>query len=479
MTARYDLIVLGGGTAGLVSAFIAAGMGARVALVERERTGGDCLWTGCVPSKALIASAHLAHRMRHADRVGLAPVDPQVDFARVMDRVHGAIATIEPHDSPQRLRATGVEVIEADGRFVDGRTIQAGGRPLRFASAIVATGSAPAQPPVPGLSGDDVLSSDDVWQLRELPRRLVVLGGGPIGCELGQAFARLGAGVTIVELGDRLLPKEEHEASSVVAASLTADGVDVRLGARAVELRRPEDGPKHLVLDRHGAQELLEFDMVLVVAGRRPRTDGAGLEAAGIEVDDRGAVTVDTRLRTSASRIYAAGDVTGLLPFTHVAAHHARVATINALLGTRRTIDQTVPWVTFTDPEVAHVGLTEAQAQERFDGRAVVARSDYSALDRAVTEGDTRGFALLVVNPSQRLVGATVVGSAAGEAIAELTTHIKAGHRVDVVSTTVHAYPTFAEGPARAADEHLRQRYADPRYRRLLRPVLAARRLGR
>lgn len=479
MSGRYDLVVLGGGTAGLVSALIAAGIGARVALVERERTGGDCLWTGCVPSKTLIAGAHLAHRMRHADRVGLAPVEPQIDFPRVMDRVHATIAEIEPHDSPERLRAAGVEVIEADGRFVDARTLEAAGRTLRFSAAIVATGSRPSLPPVPGLAGDDVLTTDGLWRLRELPRRLVVLGGGPIGCELGQAFARLGAHVTIVELADRLLLKEEPDAGALVTTSLKADGVDVRLGTRAVELRRPDGGPKQLVVEHRERQEQIEFDAVLVVAGRRPRTSGAGLDAAGVALDERGAVVVDRRLRTSVPRIFAAGDVTALLPFTHVAAHHARVASINALLGTRRTTGRVIPWVTFTDPEVAHVGLSEAQARERFGDRTKLARSDYATLDRAITDAQAQGFALLVGDAKGRLVGATVVGPGAGEAIAELTVHIEAGHRIDAVSTTVHAYPTLAEGPSRAADEYLRARYAAPRYRRLVRPLLAARRLTR
>jgi len=282
--------------------------------------------------------------------------------------------------------------------------------------------------------------------------------------------------VTLVELADRLLLKEEPDAGALIARRLAADGVDLRLGTRAVEVLRPEGAPGQLVLDVDGERDTVTFDRVLVAAGRRPRTAGIGLEAAQVEVDQRAAIVVDDRLRTSAPRIYAAGDVTARLPFTHVAAHHARVASVNALFGMRRTVDETVPWVTFTDPEVAHVGLTEAQARERWGGRTILARSDYAVLDRAITEGEPDGFALLVADPRGRLVGATVAAAGAGEAIAELTARVVAGGKIDALSTTVHAYPTLAEGPSRAADEHLREKYASPRYRAVARAILAARR---
>lgn len=477
MTRPYDLVVLGGGTAGLVSSMIAASVGARVALVERDRTGGDCLWTGCVPSKSLIAAAQLAHRMRHAGRVGLAPVEPEIDFADVMGHVQRAIATIEPQDAPDRLRAEGVEVIHGAGRFLDRRTLEVAERRLRFTSAIVATGSEPAVPALDGLSGPDVLTTETIWGERELPSRLVVLGGGPIGCELGQAFARLGSDVVLVEVAERLLLKEEPAAGALIAEQMSQEGVDVRPRSKAVEVQRPAHEPPQLVLETPGGRTAVPFDRIVVATGRRPRTSGIGLDAAGVELDERGAVAVDARLRTSSRRIFAAGDVTARLPFTHVAAHHARVAAVNALLGARRSVDATIPWVTFTDPEIARVGLTEAEARARWGERAIVARSDYATLDRAITEGEPLGFALLVADPRGRLVGATVAAPAAGEVIAELTARVKAADRIDRLSTTVHAYPTLAEGPARAADEHLRRRYAQPRYRALVRPVLAARRI--
>jgi len=477
MSDRYDLVVLGGGTAGLVSSVIAASVGARVCLVERERTGGDCLWTGCVPSKSLIAAATLAHSIRTAGAVGLEPTEPRIDFASVMNRVHDAIATIEPHDSPERLRREGVEVIEGEARLTGEGTVAVDGRTLRFRSAIVATGSEPIKPELPGLDGESTWNTETIWELRELPRKLVVLGGGPVACELGQAFRRLGAEVTLLQRAERLLEKEEPEASALVLEVLRSEGVDVRLEARAREVRRREGSAELVLANGIRGEEAVAFDHLLLAAGRRPRTDGLGLDAAGVRVGGRGEIEVDERLRTSADRIFAAGDVTGRLPFTHVAAHHARVAVANALFGARRKVDETIPWVTFTRPEVARVGMSSAQARERWGERATLARSDYSQLDRAITEGEAHGFALLVGDPRGRLVGATVAAPGAGEAIAELTARVKHSDKIASLSETVHAYPTLAEGPSRAADDHLRERLA--RYRGLARAAVMLRRLVR
>lgn len=475
MSRRYDLVVVGGGTGGLVSALIAAGVGARVALIERGRTGGDCLWTGCVPSKSLIAAASLAHRMRHADAVGLRPVDPEIDFGKVMDHVWGAIRTIEPQDSPERLRAEGVEVIQASGRFTGPGSIEANGRQLAWRSAIIATGSQPSVPPIPGLQDVDPLTTDSLWDLRELPRRLVVLGGGPVGCELAQAFARLGSSVTLIEMAERLLLKEEPQASQLIASCLVRDGVEIRVGQQATEVAPQTDGGGAVALD--GARDDVPFDRILVATGRRQLTEGLGLDKVGVEVNDRGAVGVNARLQTTARRIFAVGDVTGLLPFTHVAAHHARVATPNALFKARAKVTDTLPWVTFTDPEIGRVGLTEEQARRRWGDDVQVAQFEYAELDRAITAGEAYGFAKLIGDPSGRLVGATVAAPGAGEAIAELTAWISRRGKMDAVSRTVHAYPTLAEGPARAADQRLANRYKSQRVRAVTRPLLAALRL--
>lgn len=465
---RYDLVIIGGGTGGLISALIAAGAGARVALIERERTGGDCLWTGCVPSKSLIAAAELAHRMRRADAVGLAPVEPVIDFPRVIEHVRDSIRAIQPQDSPERLRDAGIDVIQAHGRFTAPDRIDAGGRELRWRTAIIATGSRPVIPSIPGLAAVDPLTTDTVWELRDLPTRLVVLGGGAVGCELSQAFARLGSQVTLVEIADRLLPGEEPEAAELIATRLSDEGVKVRLAHHATGLTAGAE----LQVDGPSGREPLPFDRIVLATGRAPNTDGLGLETVGVGVARDGTVPVDARLRTANHRIFAVGDVTGLMPFTHVAAHHARVATPNALFHLPTTVSKHLPRVTFTDPEVARVGLSEAQARERWGDKVVITRSDYATLDRAITAGEAYGFAKLIGDPHGRLVGATIAAPGAGEAIAELTAWITRSAKLNTISRTVHAYPTFAEGLARAADQHVASRYATPRMRSITRTLL-------
>ncbi len=466
----YDLVVVGGGTAGLTAAVGAAGLGARVLLAEEDRTGGDCLWTGCVPSKALIASARRAHGMRTADTVGLDPVDPTVDLPRIMARVHDTIAAIEPHDSPERLRRAGVEVAHARARFVAPGRIDVGGRVVATRSALIATGSAPVLPPVDGLAETDPLTSDTLWGLRELPEGLVVLGGGAVGCELGQALARLGSRVTLVEMADRLLPTATPEVGEVLADALTAEGVDVRVATRAVKV-----GDGEVVVDGPTGHDTVSFDRILVAAGRRPATDDLGLDRIGVETTDSGHVVVDDTMRTTAAHVFAAGDSTGRMPFTHVAGAHGVLVVANALFGLHRAVDHdAIPWAVFTDPEIAHVGLTPADARDRWGDDAIVARFDHDQLDRAVTESDIRGLAILVADPRGRIVGATLAGDAAGESIAEVVAWIRSKGTLRDLGQTVHAYPTMGMAPWHAASAHLRSRYLSPAVRRAARPVLFA-----
>ncbi len=475
MAKPYDLVVIGAGSGGITAARTAAALGARVLLVERDRTGGDCLWTGCVPSKALLAAASAAHSVRTAGRFGVHAGEPDIDFGAVMAHVRTAQERIEPVDSPDSLRAAGVDVRIAAAEFVSPSTVAVDGEVLRFRSAVIASGSEPAVPPIPGLDGAGVVTSDTVWDLESLPARLVVLGGGPIGCELGQGFARLGAHVTIVEALDGLLSKEEPASSRVVAESMAADGVEIRTGHTALAL---EQGALR-VRDRDGAEHALAADVVLVSVGRRTRISGFGLDAAGVELGEHGHVRVDAKLRTSNPRVFAVGDVTGAPPFTHVAGAHGGVAAYNALLGPVRSArTEGLPWVTFTDPEVARVGLTVAEASRRY-GRPVVRRVPAGHVDRAVAEGRTEGFTLLVGDPKGRLVGATVVSPHAGETVAELAAVIRHGGTISGIAGTVHPYPTFGDGVWAAAATQLRTRMARGATGRAVRLAIRARRLRR
>ncbi|HEY5399003.1 MAG TPA: FAD-dependent oxidoreductase [Trebonia sp.] len=464
-------MVLGGGTGGLVSALVAAGIGARVALVERARLGGDCLWTGCVPSKSLLAAADLAHRIRHADDVGLVAAEPVIDFTRVMDHVDRARRVIAPHDSAARLEGDGVAVVSGHARFQRPGVVDVAGRRLRFRKAIIATGSRPALPPIPGLAAVDPLTSDTVWDLTRQPRSLAILGGGPIGCELALAFARLGSQVALIEAGERLLAREEPRASALIATRLEAEGIVVRCRTDVSAVSGDEGGGE-LRVRSGGVSTTLAFDRLLVAVGREASTADLGLERVGALTDEHGCVRVDGRLRTTSAHVYAVGDVTGAPAFTHVAAYHARVATVNALFGARRQVDYgAVPRVTFTDPEVAAVGLTAAEARARWADPTLVS-FDYSELDRAITDGRPYGFVTLVGDPTGRLVGATIAAPGGAESIAELAAWIASGAKIDRISQTVHAYPTLSEGPARAADTYLRARFARPGAQRVARGAL-------
>ncbi|HEX7035015.1 MAG TPA: mercuric reductase [Pseudomonadales bacterium] len=451
MAGRFDdnLLVIGGGSAGLIAAYVAATVRARVTLVEAGRMGGDCLNTGCVPSKTLIRCARVAHTVRTAQRHGIRAAEPEVDFPEVMRRVRRAIETIAPKDSMERYESLGVRCVAGRARLIDGHRAAVGDRVLSARRIVLATGAVPVVPPIPGLDAVRPLTSENVWALDALPRRLLVLGGGPIGCELAQAFQRLGSAVTLIDLEPRLLPREDPDVSAHLEAALRAEGLDLRLGHRAVGVT-PAEAPGAGVLRAEAAGETAElpFDRILVAVGRRPFTEGLGLDALGIETGPDGAVRVDRYLRTTCPSVYACGDLVGPYQFTHMASHQAWYAAVNALFGGLRRFAvnyDVVPWVTFTDPEVARVGLSEAQAAA--EGRRVeVIRYPLSDLDRAVAEGATDGWVKLITEPGRdRLLGATIVAPGAGEMIAEPI--LAMSHRLGLgkLLRTIHVYPTMTE----------------------------------
>ncbi|HET8799896.1 MAG TPA: FAD-dependent oxidoreductase [Marinobacter sp.] len=456
----YNLLVIGGGSGGLVSAYIAAAVKAKVALIEKHRMGGDCLNTGCVPSKALIRSARAADTLRHASRYGLESVPVKGSFKNIMNRVQAVVAKVEPHDSPERYRKLGVDCISGEASFVspwelevkhnDGHTER-----LTARSIVVATGGKPAMPPIPGLQDMNPLNSDNLWQLEAQPERLLVLGGGPIGAELAHAFARLGSAVILVEMADRLLVKEDTDVSKAVRAQFEADGIDLRLGHAAKEFT-VEDGEKVVYCDYQGERVRIPFDDVLVAVGRAANTDGLGLGNLGIETLPNGTVPVDDDMSLRFPNVFACGDVAGPYQFTHAAAHQAWYAAVNGLFGQfkRFRVDYRVmPWVTFTSPEVARVGLSEAEAKEK--GVAFeVTRYGLDDLDRAITESEDYGFIKVLTPPGKdKILGAVVVGSHAGEILAEFTLAMKHGLGLNKILGTIHPYPTWNESAKYAAGE--------------------------
>ena len=453
---RFDrnLIVIGAGAGGLGTALIGATVRARVTLIEKGEMGGDCLNTGCVPSKALIRSARAAHEMRSAGEFGVAPAEPEVRFGEVIERIHRIIAEIAPADSEERYRSLGVDVRRGRARLVDPWTVEIdGGERLTARAIVIAAGGEPAVPDIPGLAESAYLTSDTMWEAlrgRDLvPGRIAIVGGGPIGTEMAQAFARLGARVTQIEHGPRLLPREDEEVSALVADFLREEGVDVRTGHEAVRIEG-----KTLILRAGGEESELPFDEIIVAVGRRARLTGYGLEALGIETGRT--LEVNDWLETSYPNIYAVGDVAGPFQFTHFAAHQAWFAAVNGLFGQLKRFRadyRVLPRVTFTDPEVAQVGHNEISAREAGLAYELV-RYDLAHLDRALAEGAARGFVKLLVEPGKdRLLGATIVGAAAGETLAELVLAMKHRLGTDKLLATIHAYPTLAEANKYAAGE--------------------------
>ena len=451
------MVVIGAGSAGLVSAYIAAATKARVALIEKHRMGGDCLNTGCVPSKALIRSARLLSQIARAKEFGLAKASAEFDFAEVMQRVQRVVKSIEPHDSVARYTALGVECIEGTAKITSPWTVDvatAGGpRKLTAKNIVIAAGARPFVPPIPGLADVGYLTSDTVWSLRVRPKRLVVLGGGPIGCELTQAFARLGSQVTQIEMLPRLLIREDPEVSQRVQNRFEAEGIRVLVGHKAV--RFAVEGGEKLLLAEHGGNEVrIGFDEVLVAVGRVANTTGYGLEELGIGTTAARTVETDEYLQTIYPNIFACGDVAGPFQFTHTAAHQAWYAAVNALFGRFRRFKadyRVIPWATFTDPEVARVGLNEQEAKDKGIACTVTVYG-IDDLDRAIADEEAHGFVKVLTAPgSDRILGVTIVGEQAGELIAEYVLAMKHGLGLNRILGTIHTYPTLAEANKYAA----------------------------
>ena len=458
--AKFDrnMVVIGAGSAGLVSAYIAAAVKAKVTIVERHRMGGDCLNTGCVPSKALIKTAKLMSQIRHAEDYGVKGATAELDFAQAMERVQRIVKAIEPHDSVERYSALGVECLKGTARITSPWTVEVemadgGKRTLATRNIVIATGARPSVPPIPGLRECNPLHSDNLWELRKLPARLVVLGGGPIGAELAQAFARLGSRVTQVEMLPRILAREDPEFSAMVAARFQDDGIEVLVGHKAREVR-VEAGGKVLVVEHQGAEKRIAFDEIICALGRSANTQGVGLEEVGIALTSQKTVEVNEYLQATYPNVFACGDVAGPYQFTHTASHMAWYCAVNGLFGHLRKfkVDYSViPWATFTDPEVARVGLNETEAREQKVPYEVHTYA-IDDLDRAIADSEARGLVKVLVRPgTDRILGCTIGGANAGETIAEFVAAMRHGFGLGKILGTIHIYPTYAESNKYAA----------------------------
>ena len=449
-----NLIVIGAGSAGLITSYIAATVRAKVTLIEKAEMGGDCLNRGCVPSKALIRAARAANETRDGARFGITTGKVEVDFGKVMAHVRESIGDIAPHDSPERYRKLGVDVVQGEAMIVSPWEIEVDGKTLTTRNIVIAAGGHPLVPKIPGLDQVEYLTSDTIWNLEQLPKRLVILGGGPIGCELAQAFARLGSKVSLIEMGKQLLGREDRDVAAVVQAALEHDGVDVRLGHRAVEVKGG-DSPA-LVVEHGKEKDKVSFDALLVAIGRSANVEGYGVDTLDLGLRKNQTIETDEFLRTRFPNIYCVGDVTGPYQLTHAGAHQAWYAAVNALFGgikSFRTDYRVLPACTFTEPEAARVGLSEAEAKQQGTDVEVV-KYEMSELDRAVAESATAGFVKVLVTPGQdKILGASVVGERAGELIAVFALAMKQGIGLDKILGTVFAYPTFAEAIKSVAGE--------------------------
>jgi pyruvate/2-oxoglutarate dehydrogenase complex dihydrolipoamide dehydrogenase (E3) component len=444
-----DVCILGGGSGGLSMAAAAVQMGASVVLIEKGKMGGDCLNTGCVPSKALIAAAHAAHVVRHGHLFGIEAQDPVIDYGRVHQHVHGVIDAIAPHDSVERFEGLGVELIQAPGRFSSPDIVEAGGKRIQARRYVVATGSRAALPPIPGLKDVRYLTNENVFELTELPRHLIVIGGGPIGIEMAQAFRRLGSAVTVVEKFG-ILAKDEPEAVEVIRRKLHEEGITLLESTGMERVEHNSDGIRVTLDSEAASAQSITGSHILVAAGRLPNVEGLNLSAAEIEVTPKGIVT-DARLRTTNRRVYAIGDVAGGPQFTHIAGYHASVAIKNVLFGLPAKVSYAaLPWVTYTDPELAHVGLTEADARAQKLNFKVLSWP-LAMNDRALAERATDGLAKIVLGKRGRILGATIVGLRAGELIGTWGLAISSGLSIGALATSIAPYPTLSEVTKRVA----------------------------
>lgn len=454
---RYNLVVIGGGTAGLVTAAGAAGLGAKVALVEKHMLGGDCLNVGCVPSKAIIRAARAAADARAATQFGVHAENLRVDFAGVMERMRKLRADISVHDSAARFRDLGVDVFLGGGKFTGADTVEVKGQILHFTKAVIATGARAAAPPIPGLSDVPYLNNETLFSLTELPKRIGIIGAGPIGCEMAQSFARLGSEVYLVEAECNILPREDREASEIVQIQMAKDGVKLLSGAKDLQLNKDENGVR-LQVNSNGQGYDVVVDQLLVAVGRAPNVEGLGLETVGVEFDKKG-VKVNDQLQTANPRIYACGDICSPYQFTHAADFMARIVIQNALFkGRSKASALTIPWATYTSPEIAHVGLYEQEAKDQ--GIAVDAfTQEMSKVDRAILDGETEGFVkVLVRKGSDQIVGATIVSAHAGDMISEITLAMKGGIGLKTIGSVIHPYPTQAEAVRKLGDLYNRTR---------------------
>ena len=446
MADEYDLAIIGAGSAGLTAAGFAAQLGVRLVLLEENRTGGDCTWTGCVPSKTLLKTARLAHQMGKADGYGLKTVNQKVDIKEVMAHIKEVIAGVYEEESPEALLADGIETLIGRVRFVDANTVTVEDTQIEAHRFLIATGARPFAPPVSGLDGINYLTYETVWDMDELPERLLVMGAGPIGCEMAQAFSRLGSQVSLIEAGDRALPRDDRDASEAIAAVFESEGIDLYFNTAIEKARQDGDG-----IHLSSGDKVITGDALLVATGRRPNVDNMDLEKAGVEYNTAG-IKVDGQLRTSQKHIYAAGDCAGGYQFTHYAGWQAAIAVRNALLpGSTSGIRERVPWTTFTDPEVAHCGLNETQAREQFGESVMTCNWPMEKVDRALAEGDNSGFLKLVHKKDGTLLGATIVCARAGEVIHEWITALECGLKVDNMAEMIHIYPTYSVAGQQAA----------------------------